>query len=66
MELHERKGKLKPVIGKAFVDLQGKPYASLKQNAAEWALEDDYQSPGPIQFFGEPALTDSIPMILQC
>lgn len=66
MELHERKGKLKPVIGKAYVDLQGKPYARLKQNAAKWALEDDYHSPGPIQFFGDPALTDSIPIILQC
>ena len=55
--------KAKPVIGKAFVDLKGQPYQRLR--AASWALEDDYQCPGPIQFFGDPALTDSIPLILQ-
>lgn len=57
--------KAKPVIAKAFVDLHGKPYRDLQEHAEHWALHDDYQCPGPIQFFGEPALTDSIPLILQ-
>lgn len=57
--------KAKPVIGKAFVDLKGRPYQKLQNQAAQWALKDDYQCPGPIQFFGESALTDSIPLILE-
>ncbi len=58
--------KEKPVIAKAFVNLHGKAYAHLQKHASRWALGDDYQCPGPIQFFGEPALTDSIPLTLQC
>ncbi len=66
LEMFERKGKMKPAIAKAYVDLKGKPYQTLQKNAGEWALKDDYQYPGPIQFFGEPDITDSLPLILQC
>lgn len=62
LHLEERQGKAKPVIAKAYVDLRGKPYQKL---AASWALADDYQFPGPIQFFGDTAVTDSVPLILQ-
>ncbi len=55
----------KPVIVKAYVDLKGTPYHRLKKHADKWALEDDYQCPGPTQFFGESALTDSVPFIIQ-
>ncbi|HEX2579425.1 MAG TPA: diphosphate--fructose-6-phosphate 1-phosphotransferase [Rhabdochlamydiaceae bacterium] len=55
----------KPVIVKTYVDLKGTPYGRLQKQTAKWALEDDYQCPGPTQFFGEPAVTDSIPLILQ-
>jgi pyrophosphate--fructose-6-phosphate 1-phosphotransferase len=61
LELEERKGKLKPVIAKAYVDLKGKAYQKLSPH---WALTDDYQCPGPIQFFGDAAITDSVPLIL--
>ncbi len=61
LDLEERKGKLKPVIAKAYVDLKGPAYHKL---SPDWALTDDYQCPGPIQFFGDPALTDSVPAIL--
>jgi len=61
--LLEIKGR--PVIAKAFVDLQGKPYRTMQEHASRWALEEDYQCPGPIQFFGEPEVTESIPFILQ-
>jgi pyrophosphate--fructose-6-phosphate 1-phosphotransferase len=54
----------KPVIVKAYVDLKGTSYHKLQKHAAQWALEDDYLCPGPTQFFGEPALTDSVPLIL--
>lgn len=63
--LEERKGKLKPVIAKAYVDLGGKPYERLMQFSKTWALSDDYQCPGPIQFFGDRAVTDSVPLILE-
>lgn len=55
----------KPVIVKTYVDLKGRPYGRLQKHGAKWALEDDYQCPGPTQFFGEPAVVDSIPLILQ-
>jgi pyrophosphate--fructose-6-phosphate 1-phosphotransferase len=57
--------KNKPVIAKTYVDLHGKAYQRLLDHAPQWALGDDYQCAGPIQFFGEPALTESIPLILQ-
>lgn len=65
LEIAERKGKGKPVIGKTFVDLKGKPYRELQKRAAKWALEDDYQYPGPVQFFGDADMTDAVPLILQ-
>ncbi|MBS3904435.1 MAG: diphosphate--fructose-6-phosphate 1-phosphotransferase [Simkania sp.] len=62
--LEERSGKLKPVIRKALVDLEGHPFKVFKELRKHWAKEDDYQFPGPIQFFGDQALTDSIPMTM--
>ncbi|HSW87406.1 MAG TPA: diphosphate--fructose-6-phosphate 1-phosphotransferase, partial [Rhabdochlamydiaceae bacterium] len=64
MNLEMRKGKSKPVIQKALVDLQGPPFAFFEKERSSWALEDDYRFPGPIQFFGDPALTNSIPITL--
>ncbi len=65
MNLELRKGKKKPVIQKALVDLRGKPFQMLSKNREEWMLEDEYECPGPIQFFGDEELTDSISMTLQ-
>src|SRR5262249_8795619 len=64
LHLEVRKGKEKPVIQKALVDLQGKPYRTLVQLRNSWELEDHYLQPGPIQFFGPPELTDSGPKTL--
>ena len=64
--LRAKDEKVKPVIVKVYVDLKGTPYHKLQKHALAWALEDDYQCPGPAQFFGEPALTDSFPLVLQC
>jgi len=63
--LHAKNGQAKPVIAKAYVDLKGKPYRKLQKHAKSWALKDDYQCPGPIQFFGQSELTDSVPLILK-
>ncbi len=62
--LEQRSGKLKPVINKALVDLEGKPFKMFKEVRGRWATEDDYHFPGPIQFFGDLALTDSVPMTM--
>lgn len=65
MNMETRKGKQKPVIQKALVDLEGKAFGFFKQCRKEWAEEDHYRYPGPIQFFGEGDLTDSISLTMQ-
>ncbi|CAK9256636.1 unnamed protein product [Sphagnum jensenii] len=42
----------KPAVHRAKVDLKGKPYEMLTQNANTWLMEDLYRNPGPIQFDG--------------
>lgn len=64
MHLEERSGKQKPVIEKVLVDLKSKPFLQFAEKRDKWALEDSYQSPGPIQFFGDSVLVDSAPRIL--
>ncbi len=60
MNLERRHGKDKPVILKALVDLKGKPFKLFATNRKKWAIEDNYQSPGPIQFWG-PAEVANVP-----
>ncbi|MBU6446451.1 MAG: diphosphate--fructose-6-phosphate 1-phosphotransferase, partial [Verrucomicrobia bacterium] len=64
MHLEWRLGKEKPVIRKTLVDLKGSAYLKFSSQRKSWELEDLYQMPGPIQFFGDPALTDSVPISL--
>ncbi len=58
MNLERRHGKEKPVIKKALVELDGKPFRTLLENRERWAKEDDYQYPGPIQYFGPSEVCD--------
>ena len=64
MHIEMRKGKEKPVIQKALVDLKGKPFALFQQQREHWKLDEDYRYPGPIQFFGGSRLTDRVPLTL--
>lgn len=64
MGIELRHGIPTPVIKKAMVDLDDKPFASFKASRKNWAVNDDYISPGPIQFFGSPELTDSVTITL--
>lgn len=62
MEL--RAGLEKPVIAKTLVDVKGKVFLRLAKERTGWRVNDHYQTPGPIQFFGDSALTNSIPVSL--
>jgi diphosphate-dependent phosphofructokinase len=64
MALEERKGKRKPVIKKALVDLEGEPFKFFVSQREEWALYDRYRFVGPIQFAGPSQLCDSTPFTL--
>jgi len=65
MNLERRHGKDKPVIQKALVDLKGKPFKAFASLRKKWALEDDFTSPGPIQFWGPSDVADSVPETLR-
>ncbi|MDR0330131.1 MAG: diphosphate--fructose-6-phosphate 1-phosphotransferase [Chitinispirillales bacterium] len=58
MNLEHRHGKEKPVIRKALVELKGKPFHKFAAHRDAWALTDDYQYPGPIQYFGPTEVCD--------
>ena len=58
MNMEKRQGKLKPVIQKALVDLNGKPFAKLQEMRKKWAKNTLYIYPGPIQYFGPPEVCD--------
>lgn len=52
MGVERRKGKDKPVITKALVELDGGMFKAYEAVRDKWAYLDCYQSPGPIQFKG--------------
>lgn len=64
MHIEERHGKPKPVIEKALVELSSETFAYLVSKRQEWGLEDDYQYPGPIQYFGDFEVTDTVPLTI--
>ncbi len=59
MNIERRHGKDKPVIQKALVELNGKPFQKLADNRREWGIEDRYLFPGPIQYFGPAEVCDA-------
>lgn len=65
MHFEVRKGKEKPVIRKALVDINQEPFVYFSRFRKNWEIEDCYRYPGPIQFFGDRELTDSVPLILK-
>ncbi|XP_011047000.1 PREDICTED: pyrophosphate--fructose 6-phosphate 1-phosphotransferase subunit beta [Populus euphratica] len=52
MDVERRHGKFKPVIKKAMVELEGGPFKKFESLKNEWAINNRYISPGPIQFIG--------------
>ncbi|XP_057776545.1 pyrophosphate--fructose 6-phosphate 1-phosphotransferase subunit alpha isoform X2 [Salvia miltiorrhiza] len=51
-----------PALHPATVDLKGKAYQLLRQNATKFLMDDIYRNPGPLQFEGPGA--DARPVIL--
>jgi len=64
LNIEVRKGERKPVIKKSLVDLDGAPFKEFEKSRHAWAMEDDYISPGPIQYFGPSELCDTLPKTL--
>ncbi|KAI3989315.1 hypothetical protein MKX01_026898 [Papaver californicum] len=52
MDVERRHGKFKPVIKKAMVELEGAPFLKFASMRDEWAINNRYINPGPIQFHG--------------
>jgi len=65
LNMEIRKGKEVPVIKKALVDLDGKPFKKYAANREDWALDDEFTFPGPIQYFGPPEVCDQPTMTLK-
>lgn len=59
MNLEKRHGELKPVIKKALVKLDGKPFNFFAEHRNGWAITTQYLFPGPIQYFGPPEVCDT-------
>ena len=56
MNVEERKGKDSLVISKYLVDLNTRAFKEFEKNRDEWALEDRYLCPGPVQYWGPDEL----------
>ena len=64
MNMERRNGELKPVIQKALVNLNGRPYLKFASMRETLALNTLYQYPGPIQYFGPSEICDRPSMTL--
>ncbi len=62
MNLERRHGKMKPVIKKAMVDLEDKPFKTFASKRGEWALKTSYTYPGAIQYWGPDEVCNQPPM----
>jgi diphosphate-dependent phosphofructokinase len=65
MNMEKRHGDMKPVIQKALVKLDGKPFKEFAKNRAEWSIKTSYVFPGPIQYFGPSEVCDAPSKTLQ-
>lgn len=58
LNMERRNGKMKPVIRKALVDLNGAPFKTFAAHRDEWKRQTAYVYPGPIQYFGPSEVCD--------
>jgi diphosphate-dependent phosphofructokinase len=58
MNMEKRNGKMKPVIRKALVELDGAPFKFFAAHRDQWAKQTAYVYPGPIQYWGPTEVCD--------
>lgn len=58
MNIERRHGEDKPVIRKALVELDGKPFKYFEAHRDEWAVNTCYTFPGAIQYYGPAEVCD--------
>ncbi|MBQ9149028.1 MAG: diphosphate--fructose-6-phosphate 1-phosphotransferase, partial [Oscillospiraceae bacterium] len=58
MNIERRHGADKPVIRKALVELDGKPFQYFAAHRDEWAVETCFTYPGAIQYYGPAEVCD--------
>ena len=58
MNMERRNGEDKPVIRKALVELDGKPFKYFEANREKWAVETCFTYPGAIQYYGPAEVCD--------
>ena len=58
MNIERRHGADKPVIRKALVELDGKPFTYFAAHRDEWAVETCFTYPGAIQYYGPAEVCD--------
>lgn len=59
MNVERRHGADKPVIKKALVELDGKPFQEFAKNRDTWAIKTSFIFPGPIQYYGPAEVCDA-------
>ena len=65
MNMEKRHGKMKPVIQKALVELDGPVFKEFEANRENYALNDCYIFPGAIQYYGPTEVCDITTITLQ-
>ena len=66
MNMEKRHGKMKPVIQKALVLLNGAPFKYFEKHRVSWADEkSSYIYPGPVQYYGPTEVCDQPTKTLQ-
>ncbi|MDE6956828.1 MAG: diphosphate--fructose-6-phosphate 1-phosphotransferase [Lachnospiraceae bacterium] len=58
MNVERRHGEDKPVIKKALVELEGKPFKFFEAHREEWSVETCFVYPGAIQYYGPAEVCD--------
>ncbi len=59
MNIERRHGEDKPVIRKALVELNGKPFKYFEEHRVEWSQKTSFTYPGAIQYYGPAEVCDA-------
>jgi pyrophosphate--fructose-6-phosphate 1-phosphotransferase len=58
MNMERRLGSQKPVIKKALVELEGRPFKAFAAERDAWAVKTSFVYPGAVQYYGPPEICD--------